>query len=261
MLAGTVYLSLAEVAHPDKHRPYNEWHQLDHRPENLALPGVVFGDRWVRTPECADASVVRDDRLAGAQYLNSYWFREPADRSFAEWQQLAQRSFTWGRRPDTGFVQRALMGIFTTVKGYVAPRVLVSADALPFRPVRGVIFSLHHIDDPASTDAHDFYAFQDRVAVPRIVSHPGVAGLWSFSSVSTTLDPSWQPRQGSLTFDPGGQDAGRYFATLAFLDGDPLEVVTDLRAFDSSRGIGSVTDVYESALLPITPWQWDWFDR
>ena len=31
---------------PDHHRRYNEWHQLDHRPENLALPGVAWGDRW-----------------------------------------------------------------------------------------------------------------------------------------------------------------------------------------------------------------------
>jgi hypothetical protein len=71
VLASTVYLSLAEVVRPEAHRPYNEWNQLDHRPENLALPGVVFGDRWVRTPECETTALVRDDRLAGAQYLGS----------------------------------------------------------------------------------------------------------------------------------------------------------------------------------------------
>lgn len=25
----------------EDHRRYNQWHQLDHRPENLALPGVA----------------------------------------------------------------------------------------------------------------------------------------------------------------------------------------------------------------------------
>jgi hypothetical protein len=46
-----VFFSFAALdgAGLDDHRRYNEWHQLDHRPENLALPGVAWGDRRART--------------------------------------------------------------------------------------------------------------------------------------------------------------------------------------------------------------------
>jgi hypothetical protein len=34
-----VFFSFVELTDPSQHRAYNEWHQLDHRPENLLLPG------------------------------------------------------------------------------------------------------------------------------------------------------------------------------------------------------------------------------
>ena len=30
----------------------------------------------------------------------AYWFAEPSERSISEWQELAETSFQWGRRPD-----------------------------------------------------------------------------------------------------------------------------------------------------------------
>ena len=46
------FFSFTEITDPAEHRSYNEWHQLDHMPEQFPLPGVVFGQRWVSTPAC-----------------------------------------------------------------------------------------------------------------------------------------------------------------------------------------------------------------
>ena len=55
MKPALAYFSFAEITDRTRHHEFNEYHQLDHRPENLALPGVIFGERWVRTPDCAQA--------------------------------------------------------------------------------------------------------------------------------------------------------------------------------------------------------------
>ena len=49
------FFSFTEVTDPKEHRAYNEWHQLDHLPEQFPLRGIAFGQRWVSTPACAAA--------------------------------------------------------------------------------------------------------------------------------------------------------------------------------------------------------------
>ncbi len=269
MLARRVFFSFAEVTDPQRHREYNEWHQLDHRPENLALDGVLHGERWVRTPQCAEHSTAGSVALSNTHYVNMYWFREPADASFRQWQELAERSFQWGRRPDVVFTNRPLMGLFATVAGYASPRVLVSPDALPFRPVRGLWLSLVRLVAPRSPQAHEYLRHRDRVVIPRLLRRPGVAGVYAFSSLSTTLDPSWRPVPGSATFDPSGSDAGSLRIELLFLDADPLDTLAHRRAAEDAASADDATDnaadadaaqpLLSSALYPILPWSWDWF--
>src|SRR6185437_10997403 len=172
-LAHRVFFSFASVTDPARHRDYNQWHQLDHRPENLLLDGVRWGERWVRTPDCIAASQVTDDRLADVHYVNLYWFATPADRSIVEWQELAERSFQWGRRPEGEWATRPLMGFFSTVKGYAAPRVQVSADALPFRPNLGVVATVTRVADPHGPAAARRFAWHDQVAIPALLADPG----------------------------------------------------------------------------------------
>jgi hypothetical protein len=213
MLSEAVFFSFAEVTDPGSHRAYNAWHQLDHRPENLALDGVRYGERWVRTPACAATSVVADPRLERTHYVNMYWFREPWQASFAQWQELAERSYQWGRRPDTGYAVRPFMGLFRTVRGRAAPRVLVSPDALPFRPARAVQLSVHRFETAHSPATHACLMDAESRRVPDLLAADGVAGVWTFSSISTTLDPSFQPAAESVTFGPSGADAGLFRMT------------------------------------------------
>lgn len=269
MLAEEVFFSFAQVTDPSRHRDYNAWHQLDHRPENLALPGVRWGERWVHSPDCAASAITPIPELAGTHYINMYWFASPAGDSIAAWQRLAERSFQWGRRPEGAYATRPLMGFFLAVKGYVAPRVRVSADALPFRPNRGVHVIVYRLHEPHSTEAHDVLAWYDQVHMPDVVDCPGVAGAWTFSSVSTTLDAGWAARStASTTFAAEASDPGRYRVAVIYADDDPLVVADRLVARRATwaeagrtRDTSAVEDkVFAGPLRTIVPWKWDWFD-
>jgi hypothetical protein len=259
VFAEKAFIGFAEVADPARHRDYNTWHQLDHRPENLALPGVLHGERWVRSPDCAAAGATPDPLLGGVHYLNMYWFRAPADESIRAWSELAERSFQWGRRPDVRWTRRPLMGFFRPIKGYVNPRVLVSADALPFRPNRGIFATVSRISEPRSEAAEELFGWYDAVRLPALLSCRGAAGAWTFASEDTF----------SSAHDLGATAAPPSLRVhLIFLDDDPLDFVTDVRAHDADwqrsgehRDTARVeTQLFAGPLRAIAPWQWDWFD-
>jgi hypothetical protein len=110
MRARKAYFSFSHLSDQTKHHAYNSWHQLDHRPENLALDSVLYGERWVHTPRCAASRRAAEPVLAPVQYVTAYWFAEPSEPSISEWQELAEISFQWGRRPDRPWTLRPLQG-------------------------------------------------------------------------------------------------------------------------------------------------------
>ena len=123
MIATSAILAFSQVE-ANYHWKYNEWHQLDHRPEYLALPGVIWGERWVRSPDCAPFSSGTDAALLGCQYVNTYWYREPIDNTLAAVRHLTDLTYQWGRRPELRYVHRPLAQRFIPIKGYVNPRAL-----------------------------------------------------------------------------------------------------------------------------------------
>jgi hypothetical protein len=268
-LIDKAFFSFTSVA-AGHHQDYNRWHQLDHRPENLALPGVIWGERWVLSPDCVAAGVERLAPVDDMHYVNLYWFRDPVEQSFREWQALAERSFQWGRRPDLHYAQRAMMGSFTPVKGYVNPRVLVGPDVLMFRPNRGIEVTLTQLHEPHSPQTQDLLQWQDEVQLPALLGCHGVAGAWTFSSQSTTMDAAFEAAPGSTTFDQAGAgELGRFRVTVVFLDEDPLAYLEDKRTRLGSvqpadRGLDEAaaltTTLFSGVLRTIVPWEWDWFD-
>lgn len=255
------FFSFAVITDPTKHRAYNEWHQLDHRPENLALPGVRWGERWVRTPQCAGHGTAAP-ALADTHYVNMYWFNEPARESVVEWQRLAEISFQWGRRPEMPWTARPLMGFFDAVKGYVAPRVLVSAEVVPLRPNRGVHIEVLELDDAHGRDAHELHRWYDQVALPTRVGLDGVAGAWSFTSESTTFDTGFAAAHDSRTFAPAESQPGRVRIHLTWCDGDPVDVTAAIDAWhaDVATPVTPARALLTGPLRGIQPWEWDWFD-
>jgi hypothetical protein len=268
MLGPHAFFSFTAVVDASSHRAYNEWHQLDHRPENLALPGVAWGERWVRTPTCAAASTV-DPRLSPTHYVNVYFFRPPVAASVAEWHALAERSFQWGRRQDVTLCTRPLMGFFDVVKGYVRPDAMISVEALPFRPTRGVVVRVIEHAEPHAPTVERLHHADDQRLVPGMLATDGVAGVYVFSSVSTTIDESFVAAAGARTFRAGDAPTaapGSVRIQLVYCDDDAQVVLGRLRALDDrlamteQRAAAGATVIFESALQVIEPWAWDWFD-
>ena len=258
MKPSLAFFSFAEITDPTKHHEFNEYHQLDHRPENLALPGVIFGERWVRSPTRAAGVPTPDTAFATVQYMTMYWLREPVEASRLEWLDLGTTATHLGRRPDLGWSRRPLVGAFVPLKGYVAPRVLISAEALPFRPGRGVLVRVSRLD-PDLAAVERLARFHDRVAIPEMLECPGVTGAWTF--VSESAYPARRPPLA----DPGLGDLRIH---VVFVDQDPLAVVGELaerrdRSVAAGRvpdDAGAETPLFTAALRTIVPGEWDWFD-
>jgi len=130
-----VFFSFVELqgGGAEEHRRYNEWHQLDHRPENLALPGIAWGDRWRRTQQSRAVSTATAEQ-AGVDYVAMYWFRSPVDESVRAWEQLGADSFQSGRGPMIPGVRRTLLAFFRPVRGYASASALVPTRGDPVPP-------------------------------------------------------------------------------------------------------------------------------
>jgi hypothetical protein len=193
-----------------------------------------------------------DPSLADFHYLNMYWLRDPVDESVAEWNELAERSFHWGRRDDVHIANRLLMDFFRPVKGYVNTRVLVSAEALPMRPTRGIHVTVSRITDSRSREAETLYRWYDREGIPTWLDCPGVAGAWTFASESTFAT--------SLDLSTGAPPQSVRIVVL-YLDEDPVDVTPALAAVGAKAEPGGVEAVlFSGPLRTIIPWEWDWFD-
>lgn len=246
-------------AGPEDHRAYNEWHQLDHRPENLALPGVAWGDRWARPADHKVVSTGSDRAHAETDYVAMYWFREPLDESIAAWDRLGEDSFQWGRGPLFPRVSRNLLAFFRPVKGYAAPSALVSSEVLPYRPNRGLHLTLTRHAEHHSPETHARHAWEDRQLIPALLDVDGVAGAWTFAfshhQRHTTL-----PMKGGADTTPGSLRM-----RLVYLDGEPLATAQRLHAAqdalaDQGEGdpaTGTTEVLLSTSVRTILPWV-DW---
>jgi hypothetical protein len=160
------FFSFTEVTDPSAHRAYNEWHRLDHMPEQFSLDGILFGQRWVATPACREARVVVSPLLQPCHYMTLYLMRGPD--VLPGFFDLAQQL----RRADRFFDQRRahLSGPFEVQDRWVSPRVEVSAAVIPHRPARGIYVVVGPPLDGAA-----------------MVAHEGVAGAWSFGDAERTI--------------------------------------------------------------------------
>lgn len=243
------FFSFVTLEDPSVYREYNMWHQLDHLPENRALPGVIWGDRWALTEEFrAHARGVH--RMIDSVAM--YWFDEPADVSVAEWTQLGEDTFQWGRGPLLPGVRRDLLAFFKPVKGYTTPQATVGAEALPMRPHTGVHITVTQFDDAHSAETHDAHRHEDLDIIPALLSEDGAIGAWTF-----TFDHV--QRHDSLPFEETPEaERGSMRIRVLFLEGDPLEVTARLEAVESTVNPHPVgTLLLAAPLKTIIPWQ-DW---
>ena len=243
------FFSFIRLEDPSVRWDYNAWHQLDHLPENRALPGVIWGDRWALTDEARQlAAGVHSD----IDYVGMYWFADPVDRALAEWTQLGEDSFQWGRGPLLPGIKRELLAFFQPVKGYTTPEALVSAEVLPMRPHTGIHLSVTQFDDAHALATHEAHTREDREVIPELLAQDGVIGAWTFSYHSAQ-------RHTSLPFDESAQlDQGAMRVRLTYLEGDHLAAAARVRDIDAQVGATPGSSLLLSApLQTIVPWR-DW---
>jgi hypothetical protein len=229
------FFSFTEVTQPSDHRAYNEWHRLDHMPEQFSLDGVLFGQRWVCTPDCRGARVAVSPLLEPCHYMTLYLMRDAG--VLPGFFDLAERL----RQADRFFADRRarLSGPFEIRDSWVAPRVKVSAAAVPHRPARGVYVIVGPPVDGAA-----------------IVAHQGVAGAWSFANAHTA------GAEGTAA-DPSPD---RHI-TVAFIDGDLATTASQLGQWCLQHAGHSGTMEWAGPLdlldrvNPIDTDSYDWFDR
>ena len=211
------FVSFTEVA-PGQHRSYNEWHLFDHMAEQLPLRGIVFGQRWVLPPSLRTFARAQAplDRI---HYVTLYLMAEPMAETLREFRELAVEL----RALDRFHLHRTshLSGPVAVHDCRASPRALVSAEAVPYRPHRGVHVRIargeHQPDD--------------------LADRPGVAGVWTFSG--DELSPP-ELRHATIVW--------------CWLDSDPSAVAPDLATDAPSLEFSatfSVVDPFGS---------WDWFD-
>jgi hypothetical protein len=154
------FFSFTEITDPGAHRAYNEWHQLDHLPEQFTIDGISFGQRWVRSPRCTAAQVATGPLLDPFHYMTLYLLRDAA--VVREFMELGRRLHQVGRF----FHERraVVSGPFDIVGRWVSPRLPVSAGSIPWRPSQGV----YAVVGPAADGA-------------ALAATEGVAGAWQFT--------------------------------------------------------------------------------
>ena len=170
------FFSFTEVTDPREHRSYNEWHQLDHMPEQFPLDGIAYGQRWVSTPACRATRAVSGPRLDPVHYVTLYLMTEPVDDTLREFFALGKELHDKDR-----FHQHRkahLSGPFSLVATAAASRVLISAEAVAYRPHRGIYVVVQALGSAAAS-------------VETAVAIPGVAGAWAFADDQRRITVLW----------------------------------------------------------------------
>lgn len=257
---GVAFLSLSQARSPELHHAINSWHQLDHRPENLALNGVAHGERFVHPPAAA-ARAHATDAFADFHYANLYWFDSPVTSSIEEWAALAEQTLREGRRPDVDLVNRAYMDFFRLAGTAVRPGLRLNPRALVHRPCTGLLMWVTAFPgnlDRAELQHH--HAHQLDHVLPALARVPGVATAWALESDSSLAPALWAAREAA-----SGTDAGETVRlVLAATEVEDPDVVLDrVRGqadADPAQQVPAPADLrFAGALHTITPWQWDWF--
>ena len=220
------FFSFTEITDPGEHHAYNEWHQLDHMPEQFPLPGIAFGQRWVSTPACRAARAVDGELLAPIHYVTLYLMTEPIDETLRDFMALGRELHEVDRFHQH---RRAHLSGPVPRRRHRAPRRVSSS---PPRPSRTGPTAASTSSSPRATS-------RGRRHWRRRSRSPASPGSGP-SGRASDFAARWK--------------TGRRTITVCWLDGEPLAVAPELDA--GLSGALAFAGPFET----VVPWQWDWFD-
>lgn len=240
------YFSLSGHAEDGDDRAYLGWHALDHMPEQYQLPGMVLGQRWAATAPCRAARVAAAEGWADVEHVVCYLMGDPLEDTLDGFLALGRQLAERGRFPL--HLPSRFRGGLRLVGAHAAPRVLVGAAVVPFRPHLGVYLVVEDAGDGSGSGMGPGAAEDAGAAglVPSLLSVDGVAGVWVFANT---------PAVRRDNFSPGDQRV-----TLCYLDDDPATVAERLAPVLQASWAGSgarplLAAPYES----LVRWDWDRF--
>jgi hypothetical protein len=236
------FFSLSHHSPTGDDRPYLEWHQLDHMPEQYQLPGLILGQRWASTPACRAARAAEDGDWSQVEHVVCYLMGNPVDETIDEFLTLGRHLAELGRFPRS--LPSQYRGGLRLLEAHAAPRALISPEVVPFRPHRGVYLIVEAPTDPA---AQDEYLRQRHIELlPELVSAPGVAGAWSYATTPSIRRPMFTD--------------GQFRMTVCYLDEDPATVAGRLAPVVARSGASAPSRVVLAAPFEsMMAWDWDRF--
>jgi hypothetical protein len=237
------FFSISHASPTGDDRPYLEWHQLDHMPEQYQLPGLVFAQRWAATPACRAVRVAGTEGWAMVDHVVCYLMGSPVDQTIDDFFTLGRHLAELGR--FAGALPAQYVGALRLLETHAAPRALVSSEVVPFRPNRGIYLLVEEPVEGTGQDVRDAYLQRQHVEIlPGLVSVPGVAGAWAFATTPAIRRPPFTE--------------GAYRMTLCYLDDEPAVVGERLAEHVEGAWAGAPARVvlaapYESMMS----WEWD----
>ncbi len=236
------FLSLTRASPTGDDRPYLAWHQLDHMPEQYRLPGMVLGQRWASTPACRQARVVGTEGWSSVEHAVCYMMGEPVDRTVDDFLTLGRELAEAGRYSHV--MPSHYRGALRLVEAMAAPRVLVSAEVVPFRPHRGVYLVVEEAKGTATASAsEDGLGRLPRGVLSELTDLPGVAGAWVYATSPDLRRPMFT--EGILRI------------TVCYLDDQPVAVAERLAPI-----LGPMWSRAPTRLVLAAPFEsivrWDW---
>jgi len=241
------YFSLSASSPDGDDRPYLEWHQLDHMPEQYQLPGLVFGQRWAATPACLAARAAAVDDWEQVRHVVCYLMGEPVEPTLNDFVALGGHLRQMGRFSLT--LPSVYRGGLPLLEYHAAPHALVNPEVVPMRPNRGIYLI---VEEPIDRDRLDEYLRRVHTDdVPDMLEVPGVAGAWLFRTSSELARSELL----KANFSPG-----HFLFTVLYLDNEPATVAERLQPLLAARWEGApVRPVLAAPFESMMHWDWDRF--
>jgi hypothetical protein len=212
-------------------------------PEQYQIPGLLLGSRWGWTPACHAARALEADDLRPVRYVVQYLMTDPVQPTIDDFLQLGRRLAEAGRYPER--VTSHLLGAFHLVEAAASPRVLVSAEVVPFRPHLGAYVI---VEQQSGGDGLDpWLQWLHAEHLPELLAMPGVAGAWSFATSSLWSNPAWT--------------AGNHRITVCYLDAEPAATGDSLHKVVQSRWRrgAPIRPMLASPFESVARWDWERF--
>lgn len=212
---------------------YLEWHMLDHLPEQYRVAGVRHGQRWFSTAACRAARAASEPPYDQVDHVVNYLFGGDVDESVRVFFEMGGPTLgPAGRMPIS--LPRVQVSGWENSARIAAPRVLVGADVIPWRPVRGVYLIIESLGADAD----------DSAALARLVDIPGVAGVWQYRDGHGHHE--WLvPREGMRL-------------AVCYLDDDPIAVAERLAGPLAEHWAASgATPELAAPFEEVAPFSWE----